>query len=832
VDQRSPFSTSRAYLIGISNYQHRPWQLKTPHQDTQTLETLLRDQQGFEVVRLMDPTAAQLRDLFLQIQQENTEKDGRVLIYYAGHGLQRDSAYGLQGYFVPADAQPNDDNSMVPMELLSKALQQVNAHHIFLILDCCFAGTFRMLSRRDTMGFSEKGHQLFRQHYEIFTRFPSKLVLSSTSYRQKAFDRIEDKEDNSPFNRFLCKAIGGAADYTRDRLVTASELKTYLSDSVSKITEFAGNLQSVGLDALEGDGEGEFLFFLDGFNASQLPEQAYINPYKGLQSYDVDDAALFFGRNKATQALLAKAKDCPFIIVAGASGTGKSSLVKAGLLPSLQRSGLKAERVAIIRPGKNPLMALPPAQEWDLLVIDQWEELVTQAQDPKEVELFYAEVRRLLDSGKRIIGTVRADFEAQVRHEALDSHWNVGRFVVPPFTSEEYHDIIVQPAKRVACLFEDRDLVQQIEQEVAQQPGPLPLLSFMLSELFERAKGDSTRYREIKRSHYKAVGGVSGALRNKAEEVFAALPDAAHRDTMRRMMLRMVALSAGEMAGRRVFLEDLNFGVDQKALVDQVVEVLTDARLIRNTTPKTEQDSLAEKQDTDTVGTDDQRSYIEPAHDALVRAWKRLWDWVRELGAENLLLHTKLMTAVTDYRTSQRNKEFRWTTDPRLEQAKALMAQDPLLLNTAESDFVQASLKERDKKAKRRRNELIGAFSILGSLLIGAIFFAVLSNTNANRANQKTVEAEKNLTDFLRADSTRLAEEAAKERLNFDRYVREGDTYMSSFDYDLAQPRYQRADSLFLRFPNDADLKGKIGALRKKMEELGKAKSSQNEDQK
>lgn len=183
-------------------------------------------------------------------------------------------------------------------------------------------------------------------------------------------------------------------------------------------------------------------------------------------------------------------------------------------------------------------------------MIDQWEEGITQARDAAEVEHFYAELRRLLDCGKRIVGTVRADFEAQTRHEALEPEWTQGRFVVPPFSSQEYHDVIVQPAKRVACLFEDRDLVEMIEQEVAQQPGPLPLLSFMLSELFERQKAESTRYREIKRRHYEAVGGVSGALRNKAEEVFSGLggtPDGP--DMLRAIMFRMVSLSAGEMTG-------------------------------------------------------------------------------------------------------------------------------------------------------------------------------------------------------------------------------------------------------------------------------------------
>lgn len=824
VNQPPPFSSSRAYLIGISNYRHAPWQLKTPVDDARAMQTLLGERHGFNTTLLADPTAEQLRALFHQIQLENTGDDGRVLIYYAGHGVQRDSANGLQGYFVPADARPGADDSMVSMELLADTLRQVKSRHLLLVLDCCFAGMFRVPGRRD-IGFDRADTPIMRQHYEIFCSFPSRLVLSSTSYRQKAYDRIEDADANSPFNRFLRQAIEGDADYTRDRLVTATELKTYLTDNLSLITGYTGNLQSVGLDALDGDGEGEFLFFLDGFDATRLPKQAYVNPYKGLQSYEPDDAALFFGRRKATRVLLAKAKVCPFVIVAGASGTGKSSLVKAGLLPGLQQEGLSRARTAVIRPGKNPLKALPPEQQWDLLVVDQWEEVITQAQDPQEVEQFYATIRRLLDSGKRIVGTVRADFEAQARHEALEPYWTPGRFVAPPFTSEEYHDVIVQPAKRVACLFEDRELVQQIEQEVAQQPGPLPLLSFMLSELFERAKSETARYREIKRKHYEDVGGVSGALRNKAEEVYAQLPDDAHRDTMRRLMLRMVSFSAGEMAGRRVLMEDLNFGPAQKPLTDAVVTALADSRLIRNTTARAEQDEQDKKRTAEQAATDDNRPFIEPAHDALVRAWKRLWDWVRELGEENLLLHAKLITAVTDYRASQRKEEFLWTTDPRLEQAKALMKQDPLLLNAAEKDFVEAGLAARDRRAKRRRNELIGAFSLLSLLLVGAIFFAVLSNQNATRANQKTIEAEKNLADFLRADSTRLAEEAAKERLNFDRYVREGDTYMASFDYDLALSRYVKADSLYLRFPKDMDLVQKIAEVRGKMEEAKKAVS-------
>ena len=777
----APFPTSKAYIIGIANYQYAPWHLNTPLRDAEALTTLLRDKHGFETTLLSDPDAAQIRELFDQIRRENIAEDARVLLYYAGHGVQRDSAQGLKGFFLPADARPDDEASMVPMENLADALRDVPARHILLVLDCCFAGAFRMPSKRglDLGGLTDP---LRRQHFDIFCNFPSRLVLSSTSHRQQALDRLEDGDANSPFNRFLCRAIGGEADYTGDRLVTATELKTYLADSVSQITSYAGNLQSVGLDALEGDGEGEFLFFLDGFNAAQLPEQAYLNPYKGLKAYESADAALFFGRQKATQSLLAKANESPFVIVAGASGTGKSSLVKAGLLPRLAD-----RRIAMVRPGKNPMAMLPAADTWDVLVVDQWEELITQTTDEQEVEQFYAEIRRLLDGGKRIIGTVRADFEAQTRHETLESYWLKGRFVVPPFTSEEYHDVIVQPAKRVACLFEDSDLVHQIEQEVAQQPGPLPLLSFMLSELFERAKSESARYREIKRRHYEAVGGVSGALRNKAEEVFAAMPDAAHRDAMRRLMLRMVALSAGEMAGRRVFLTDLDFhDPAEDKRIESIIQQLDEAKLIRR--------------DADDSG----RRFIEPAHDALVRAWKRLWDWVRELGEENLLLHAKLGAAVGDFQAQKADKAFLWTADPRLEQAKELLKNDPLLFNEAERNFVEGSVAE--KKRRARRNRVIAV--TVGVVILGASVVAWIQRN----------QAQDNLANYLKANEERIEQERQKERGKFDKYVSDGDNYINSYDYDLALPKYRKADSILLKFPNDTSLRLKANMLRGKLD--------------
>lgn len=349
------FAQSRAYLIGVADYAHAP-SLQTSVQDARALESLLREQHGFRTTLLTDPTKAEIEALFGQIRRENTAEDGRVLLYYAGHGVQQDSAYGLKGYFLPADAQPGNDDSKVPMAQCAGTTCCATCRPA-TCCSCSIAASPGPFAWPTAAPVSISAAAFFASTTR-FQRFSSKIVLTSTSHRQKAFDRIEDNEENSPFNRFLRQALEGAADYTGDRLVTASELKTFLADSVSKITEYAGNLQSVGLDALDGDGEGEFLFFLDGFNATQLPKQAYVNPYKGLQSYEPGDTALFFGRHSLRRRCWQKPKpNHPLVVATGASGTGKSSLVKAGLLRRLAE-----KRIQIIRPGKNPLAALATAR--------------------------------------------------------------------------------------------------------------------------------------------------------------------------------------------------------------------------------------------------------------------------------------------------------------------------------------------------------------------------------------------------------------------------------------------------------------------------------------
>ncbi|HEY9833849.1 MAG TPA: caspase family protein [Stenomitos sp.] len=379
---KTNFDRNLAVVIGIDRYKSESIQnLRTPVSDARALADLLETEYGYEpenVVRLFDDAATltglqTLLDDTLPNQLKPTKGD-RLIFYFAGHGIPRNGQDGPEGYLVPQDADSQKQDSFLPMSKVYEALSKLECHHLLVILDCCFAGTFRWAGRREMILILET---VRREHYDRFIRYPAWQVMTSAAHDQEALDVAklaqdkrgavadEKQELHSPFALALLEGLReNKADLIQDGVITAHELYLYLEQQVSQLS---GERQRPGIYSmrLEYD-RGEFVFTRPGFTSEQLKPAPLLNesnnPYRGLASFDEKHANFFFGRKILIEELQRRLSqpNRSLTVVLGASGSGKSSLVKAGLIPDLRQES-KWYILAPMRPDRYPFIALARA---------------------------------------------------------------------------------------------------------------------------------------------------------------------------------------------------------------------------------------------------------------------------------------------------------------------------------------------------------------------------------------------------------------------------------------------------------------------------------------
>ncbi|WP_420456327.1 caspase family protein [Rubrivirga sp.] len=711
MDTRPDFRQSVAVVIGIDAYGNGVPPLRTAANDARRLAQVLADDHGYNVHLMLDEAASceAITRLLADELAHAVGPEDRVLFYFAGHGVALEGDDGPTGYLLPQDARRGEPESYLHMPALYDALNALACRHMLVVLDSCFSGAFRWSATRDLVMLPEVIHQ---ERYDRFILDPAWQAIASASHDQTALDELPgtfgdrgDEGGHSPFARALFEALDGAGDVVPagegDGVITASELYLYLEAALQPATIEAGHRQTPSLWPLAKHDKGEFIFLTPG-HALNLPPAppltAENNPWRGLESYDEAHAELFFGRDDVVGALRETVETHPLTVVLGASGTGKSSVVKAGLVPRLKRDIEQAWHVLpVVRPGAEPMASIeravaelgserlfgnasalldgspltpgegqgegPGARrrapavaptapltlalstrgvergpdlarqtvlEDDIearigawcrahpdarlvLVVDQFEELVTMTRDADAREAALGLLLRLVEAHPErlcLILTLRSDFEPQFDRSVLRPHWAAARHVVPPMTQAEVRDVIERPASQRVLYFQPHDLVDTLIDEVIQTPGGLPLLSFALSEMYLHYLGRRSDDRALETVDYDAVGGVVGALRTRADAELAAL-DPAHQETMRRLMLRMVAAEGGSVARRRVARAELEYpDAAETERAHAVVRRLTAARLVVE------------------GRGEDGEPYVEPAHDALVRAWDRLLGWI------------------------------------------------------------------------------------------------------------------------------------------------------------------------------------------------------------
>ncbi|MCC3473795.1 MAG: hypothetical protein EAZ19_00750 [Oscillatoriales cyanobacterium] len=389
------FTQNLAIVIGINQYQNGIAELKTAKPDAEELANLLRDEYQYQVELITDdtprkPTLKDIENLITKWLPEKLQppaENNRLLFYFAGHGMPLESDDGPRGFLLPQDADPKDSKTFLPMQVLHDALVALPCHHLLVILDCCFAGTFRWASTRKMIPIPETIH---REHYDRFIRYPAWQAITSAAHNQEALDFLSDKrgiskksqeqeKKHSPFAEALFEALQDGdpdekgrrykkADLTKDGVITAPELYLYLRDSVETRSS---DRQTPGLYPLKKHDRGEYIFHDPNFDPQTLSKADPIdetnNPYRGLKPFEEEHAHFFFGRQELIETLYARiaAPDHSLTVVLGASGSGKSSLVKAGLIPYLRESSKPPINslhqwhiLNPMRPGESPFAAL------------------------------------------------------------------------------------------------------------------------------------------------------------------------------------------------------------------------------------------------------------------------------------------------------------------------------------------------------------------------------------------------------------------------------------------------------------------------------------------
>ncbi|MDB9375096.1 eIF2A-related protein [Nodularia sphaerocarpa] len=515
-------------------------------------------------------------------------------------------------------------------------------------------------------------------------------------------------------------------------------------------------------------------------------------PYRGLRAFGEEDSQYFYGREKVVQQLINDLAQSSFIAVVGASGSGKSSVVQAGLIAQLRRGkvlpGSEDWWMRSFRPGANPLEALSRRlvdsgtekekvyqqlqlegmlrqggkefADWVrdrpetmvVLVIDQFEELFTIASS-EDRQLFLEVVLEALEyipEKFKLVITLRADFIAPcLEVPKLVQLLQQSSVLLPPcLTEEEYRRIIINPAQKVGLIVE-AELVEVLVQELHHSPGDLPLLEFVLEQLWEyRENGVMTL-----QAYQQHLGGIKGALESKAQSVYHSL-DLEAQECARWIFLSLTQLGEGtEDTRRRVLKSELMVQKYPVPLVERTLQVLIAAKLVvvnleEDAEAFGEVTGMRELEKISLLSPQLSPVTVEVAHEVLIRYWSTLRWWLEENRAL-LRSHRQIAQAAALWINSNEQPDF-------LLQGVRLAEAEEIYLNYTDEvsadvqRFIQACLIESQRQQQKEKNRLrkaqrtVGIMSILG---LTALSLAVLAYQQTQKAQLREIQALNSLSE-------------------------------------------------------------------------------------
>ena len=490
------------------------------------------------------------------------------------------------------------------------------------------------------------------------------------------------------------------------------------------------------------------------------PRRVRRNPYQGLDAFEESDRADFYGRDDVVESLLDMVAGHGIATVIGASGSGKSSVVKAGLIPELRHGALPGSedwavvqmvpatepfeefhlalrevavgevRVGADRGSRELLAAFNDALEGPssqaVLVIDQFEELFSVDIDDEVRVRFLDNLHELAALPNRrfkLILTLRADFsDRPLSHPTFGNLISRSSLLLAPMHPEQIEDVIRRPAARVGIDVEP-GLIAEVIRDVSSAASSLPLLQYVLTELFERRSEDRLTVQA-----YRELGGVHGVLERRAEAIVRSLSSQSQEAT-RQLFLRMVQLGEhGEETRRRLPLTEVA-GLGSRAAVEEALDAFSDARILTY--------------DRDPVS---RTPTVEVAHETVIQHWPRLQVWIDDARTE-LRAHRRLHSDAIAWQEAAGDPEYLLSRGP-LATAVELLGAGRLRLNELETTYVNESLsaeaerQDREEQVEHRsqRRLRVGIGATVVAALIGVLaVFAFIQRQRADELAQQQV---------------------------------------------------------------------------------------------
>ncbi|MDY7013683.1 MAG: caspase family protein, partial [Cyanobacteriota bacterium] len=716
-----------ALVVGINRYPYYQHLAKAA-EEADRVANLLRDRGDFEVYRLpnvdskhqkqqIDPKGRVkkevLGDAILQLfAPRGAAIPDTALFYFAGHGGQKQENGQSEGFLLASDSRPEEDDWGISLQWLRNVLEVSKVRQQIVWLDCCHSGELFNFAETDLATFFEK------QQDRCF-------IAASREFEESI---------GGVWTPALLEGLN--PDNSSDGWVTNVSLGEFLEEALKNapqhpmIRNLGGEILLTGKGGVRGN----------------------VCPYKGLAYFDEADYQYFYGRTKLTETLLEKVRSSPFLAVSGVSGSGKSSVVRAGLLQQLRQGAIPGQWTIYppFTPGEHPLRSLKQvvgvearqleavvkaaAADRVVLVVDQFEEVFALCREERERQAFFevllGAVERL--QGKlRLVVAIRADFLgkcAEKTYAGLTKAIDGNLVTVLPMNEDELREAIANPAQQVGVEI-DRELVKQMIADVMGSPGNLPLMQYTLTQLW-----DEKKLNRLMLIDYTRLGGVRKALENHADAVYKSLSEQ-EKKIAKGIFLELTRLGEGtEHTRRQVRRQDLVHSPQLREVVERVVQKLANAKLV-----VTGEEKIETREETNEGQRIVQRvAVVNIAHEALIRNWGLLGQWLKENRAA-LSRKQEIEDAAREWRDKGKGNDY-LLQGTRLAAAEDYQQRygEAVPLSNVAREFVHRSVKHRQNSRRTLAVTVSGV--ILG--LAGLAGWALVNGADAQiRADSASSES-------------------------------------------------------------------------------------------